>query len=117
MKTKFPLIIVVLMLGLFTVAYLVIPRSYSIYNQAIDVAKNDQYIRDTLGNDICDSVFIYSHINKGLARIEVSISGSKDSGLLLIRGKKEKDKWELISVLFEHKPNSKRYAVFKISPP
>lgn len=113
MKKKLPLLSVLLVLGLFVVAYLYIPKTYDIYNQALEFAKSDRHIKDVLGSNISDSIFVYSHISKGMARIEVTIRGNKDSGLLLIRGKKKDDKWELTNVLFEHTPNSKRYAVFK----
>lgn len=115
MKKMLPLISVILVIGLFIAAYLYIPKTYDIYEQALEFAKSDQYLKDILGNDIRDSIFVYSHISRGAARIEVTISGNKDSGLLLIRGSKKDNNWELTNVLFEHTANSKRYAVFKKS--
>lgn len=113
MKSNKPLIVFLAVIALFIVAYLFIPKTYDIYSQALELAKNDQRIIDTLGDDITDHLFAYSRISRGYARIEVTISGRKDSGLLLIRGKKINNEWILTSVLFEHKPHSKRYAVFK----
>ncbi len=113
MKSKFPLIVLISVIGMFIAAYLYIPKSYNIYYQALELAKRDQLLIDKLGSDITDSLFTYSRISRGLARIEVKITGSKDSGLLLINGKKINNDWVLTSVLFEHTPNSKRYAIFK----
>ncbi len=113
MKKKLPLIAIIIFLGVCVAAYVAIPKSYGIYQEALALAKTDAVLIDRLGQDISDSLFPYSHISKGMARIEVTISGNKSSGLLLIRGEKKGDEWALTSVLFEHTPDSKRYAVFK----
>ena len=113
MRKKIPLIASIAVLILFFIAYLYIPKSYNIYSQAIEMAKRDMFVKSKLGDNINDSLFAYSNIHKGMAKIEVTITGDKGSGLLVINGNKTDNNWKLTSVLFEHDSIGKRYAVYK----
>lgn len=112
MKKKIPLIVLVLVLSLFVAAYLYIPKTYAIYGEALELARRDSFVRSTIGDNISDSLFAYSNIHRGLAKIEVAIAGEKGEGLLLIRGKKIEESWQLTSVLFEVDSTDRRHLIY-----
>ena len=99
-------------LASFVVAYLTIPKTYPIYDQALTMAVKDDYVVSLLGDGIRDSLFAYSHINKGYAKIEVTLAGNKSKGRLLIRGRKVDNVWTLESVFLEQDTLKKRYLIY-----
>lgn len=114
MKRSLPLIIIVFVIAGFISAYLYIPKTYAIYQQAIEIAKNDPMVRSALGENISDSMFAYSKISHGFANIEVTLYGDKGEGLLEIRGVKKDQQWQLKNVFFSQAPTFKRRALFSL---
>lgn len=116
MKHKRPLITIVIIILGFISAYLYIPKTYSIYHQAMQIAQNDAVIRFTLGENINESMFAYSKINHGFAHIEVTLYGEKGEGLLEVRGVKKDGTWQLKNIFFSQAPAFKRRAIFTTDP-
>lgn len=116
MKRSLPLIIMAIVIAGFIGAYLYIPKTYAIYQQAIGIAKNDPMVRSALGGNISDSMFAYSKISHGFANIEVTLYGDKGEGLLEIRGVKKDGTWQLKNVFFSQGPAFKRRAIFTSDP-
>ncbi len=112
MRKKLPLIITILVLALFAAAYLYIPKTYTIYDEALELARQDQVVSSTIGNTINDSLFVYSRISKGMAQIDVPIAGEKGAGMLLIRGRKLQNEWKLTSVSVELESSGKRHSIY-----
>lgn len=100
MKKRLPLVITVAVLLGFVVAFLWIPKTYSIYKDAMALAKQDSYVFEQVGANLADGIFVYSKIQRGYAEIEIPISGDKASGMLLVRGKKTNHQWQLTEVYF-----------------
>ncbi len=113
-KKKLPLIVALTILAAFVGAYLFIPKSYSIYQEAMDLARNDAVVREALGNDIDDGLFVYSRVSRGHAKFEIPLTGTNGEGLLIVTGEKIDTQWTLQYVLFESEPGARRHAVFKI---
>ncbi len=99
------------MLG-FAGAYVYIPKSYPIYQEALELARKDQKVKLVLGDNINDALFGYSKISRGLARFEIPISGNKGAGELLVYGSKKEDVWVLDNVYFKAETLTKRYVLY-----
>lgn len=112
MKQKLPIIIVLLVLAGFGAAYIFIPKTYPIYGEAIQLAKEDDRVKSILGTHIKEDVFVYSKISPGSALIEVGLNGSAGTGELLIYGSKKNNVWKLDSVFFNSSVLPKRYVVY-----
>ena len=112
MKKRIPLIVTIIVLLGFGVSYIYIPKTYSIYNEAIELAKKDEKVISVLGDEIEDGLFAYSKIYHGNAKIEIPVSGNKGEGELLVYGHKVENKWVLKNVYFLTPGSKKRQVVF-----
>ena len=112
MKKKLPLIITLLVLFAFVGAYLFIPKTYPIYQQALTLTKKDLKAQELLGSNIKDELFAYSKISRGLARIEVGVSGSNGNGELHVFGHKKDNLWVLDNVYLYHSTLPKRHVIY-----
>lgn len=112
MDKKIPLIVTIIVIGVFVAAYLSIPKSYGIYQEALELARKDRYVTEMLGDNINDGWFVYSKVSKGNAEFEIPIEGKIGEGLLQVYGAKVDDEWVLNKVFFLKNKEAKRYLVF-----
>ena len=112
MKKKLPLIIVILVLLGFGAAYVVIPKTYSIYQEAMQLAENNEQVTALLGENIRDGLFAYSKISHGNATLEIPVHGDRSDGELLVYGHKQDNVWILKNVYFQAPQLEKRVVVF-----
>ncbi|MFV2056051.1 MAG: cytochrome c oxidase assembly factor Coa1 family protein [Thiohalomonadales bacterium] len=91
-------------------SYVFIPKSYSIYQQALSLAKEDPQVIVQLGENIKDAVFNSTDIARGLAKFVISVSGTSGEGTLIVNGRRENNSWVLQQVTFisDHLPEAHR---------
>ena len=112
MRKRLPLVITLLVLFAAVLAYLFIPKSYDIYQQAIGLAREDSTVRSILGENISAGLFAFSKVSHRMARFEIPVSGSSGTGTLLVYGNRKENEWVLDNVFFINDELPGRYVVF-----
>lgn len=113
MKKHLPLIVCVSIVIIFVLAYLFIPKSYPIYQQAMEYARNDDKLKTELGSNISDGLWVYSRVKHGNAFFEIPLAGNQSEGILQVYGRKKGSDWILDRVFFLEHVDARRYLVYE----